>query len=275
MDKIPVSVLITTKNEEVNMPRCLSALTDFAEIVVIDSNSNDRTCAIARDYGARVVSYTWDGRYPKKRQWCLDHLDLKHDWIFFVDADEEVTPEAVQEIHSLFRNGAPQNAGFFVRGRYVWNGKILNHGMMNNKVVLLDRRRMVFPAIDDLDIEGMGEMEGHYQPVLKNPSDSLGQVICPLLHFAYEDSAHWHARHTRYANWEATMTLRGAWPQDPSWKRDLAKRLLRRSFLRPSIMFLYSYIWKAGFLDGRAGFDFARSRYLYCRMIRKALRIRS
>lgn len=271
MEKIPVSVLVTTKNEENNIGRCLAALQAFAEIVVIDSNSNDQTQTIARAGGAQVVAYTWNGLYPKKRQWCLDHLDLLNDWIFFVDADEVIPEELIQEIRALFDQGTPDKAGFFVRGRYIWNGKMLNHGMVNNKIALLDRRRMFFPVIDDLDIEGMGEMEGHYQPVLKNPSDTLGQITAPLLHFAYEDSSHWHARHMRYARWEAEMTHRKAWPQDPSWNRELAKVLLRRNVLRPYIMFLYSYVWKAGVLDGRAGLKFAYSRYLYCRMIRKLL----
>ena len=101
MADIPVSVIITTKNEEANIARCLAALDRFAEVWVVDSESSDKTCEIAKAHGAKVKTYRWDGRYPKKRQWCLENLALAHDWVFFVDADEVVTPELVDEIAAL------------------------------------------------------------------------------------------------------------------------------------------------------------------------------
>lgn len=266
-NKIPVSVIVTTKNEEKNIERCLAALADFSELVVVDSHSQDRTCAIAAQFGAQVVSFRWDGKYPKKRQWCLDTLALKYDWVFWVDADEVVTPELVEEIRHVFASPV-QDAGFFVRGQYVWRGKLLRHGMMNNKIVLFDRRKMEFPLVDDTDIEGMGEMEGHYQPVLKDgKSGAIGQVKSAMVHFAAEDMNAWEARHQRYAKWEAGMIRKNAWVMDPIIWRESLKVAIRTSFLRPFIMFFYSYVWCFGFLDGQEGFDFALSRYRYCRMI--------
>lgn len=69
---IPVSVVVMTRNEAANLPHCLSALGRFAERFVVDSGSTDGTPAIAEAAGARVVPFRWDGRYPKKKQWCLD-----------------------------------------------------------------------------------------------------------------------------------------------------------------------------------------------------------
>ncbi len=270
MNKIPVSVLITTKNEENNIARCLNALHDFAQIVVIDSYSCDRTCEIARDKGAQIVLYRWDGGYPKKRGWCLEHLDIDHDWVFWVDADEVVTPELLEEIRGVFAS-PPNKCGFFVRGRYIFEGKILRYGLSNNKIALFNRHKMEFPVIDDLGIKAMGEIEGHYQPVLKC-CGSIGSLRSPLLHYAYEDEASWEERHIRYANWEAQMNKRGLWSKDPVIWREILKKRVRNSIFRPYIMFLYSYLVKFGFLDGKQGYKFAISRKNYCHLIIKAFK---
>ena len=274
-DLIPVSVIVTTKNEARNIGRCLDVLSGFAEVIVVDSESTDKTIEIAEKRGARVVIYRWDGRYPKKRQWCLEHVKTLSPWVFFVDADEEVTGALRAELAALFASGAAdKNAGFFVRGRYVWNGRVLKHGMLNNKLCLLHRERMCFPIVDDLDIPGMGEIEGHYQPVMKDDVFGFGldSVREPLLHHAYEDAGRWSERHERYARWEAEMTKRGAWPCDPVPWREAAKRFLRRSRFRGGVMFVYSYFFRLGVLDGAAGLSFALSRARYAREVVRVLK---
>ena len=265
---IPVSVIITTYNEGQNLARCLCALKDFDEVIVVDSNSTDNTKEIAIAHGARVENFMWNGEYPKKRQYCLDNIKTKHDYIFFVDGDEEVTPELIDEIQALdFKT-----AGYFVKGKYIWRGKKLNHGLQNNKLVLFDRSKIEFPIIDDLDIDGMGEMEGHYQPVLKAEYvDRIESLSTPLLHFAYEDADGWLARHARYAKWEAEMITRNAYPRDPVFWREKLKVLFRNMPLRGLVAFSHSYLWKRGFLDGRAGYEFARSRAHYYNLVSNSL----
>lgn len=266
---IPVTVIITTRNEESNIARCLNALISFDEVIVVDSNSSDETCEIASDMGARIEGFVWDGSYPKKRQWCLDHIETKHDTIFFVDADEVVTLELINEIKSVI--GAPC-AGYFVKGRYIWNGKPLKYGLQNNKLVLFDRNKIEFPVVDDLDIAGMGEVEGHYQPVLKKEcaGELLGQLTEPLQHYA--DNDNWQERHKRYAHWEAEMINRNAYPKDPSSMREFLKYMFRPMPFRSLIAFAHSYILKGGIFDGRAGYDFAKSRYTYYKMVSGALK---
>lgn len=263
--KIPVTVLVLTRNNAPDMKRCLEALRGFDEIVVVDSHSTDETAAIARKAGARVENFTWNGGYPKKRQWCLDNFSFRNDWVFSVDADEVVTPELVAEIAAL-----PFDcAGYFVRGLYVMDGKILRHGLSNNKIALLDRRRMEFPVINDSGVPGMGEIEGHYQPVLKRGcgGGKIGRLRAPLLHYAHDDPAAWEARHRRYAAWEQGMNARNAWPADPVPWRQALKKMFRAAPARPAIAFLYCYFFKFGFLDGAAGFRLAAGRYRYYRMI--------
>ena len=70
-DPIPVAVAGPVKNEEANLAKCLERLDRFAEVVVIDSDSRDATKDIARSFGAKVINFEWDGRYPKKRNWML------------------------------------------------------------------------------------------------------------------------------------------------------------------------------------------------------------
>lgn len=258
---IPVSVLVMTKNEAGRIRRCLGALEGFSEVVVVDSNSTDETAANAREMGARVVNFTWNGKYPKKFQWSLDNLRLKHEWILFVDADEEVTQALKNEIAALFAKG-PEHNGYFVRGRYVWQGKILAHGLHNNKLVLFDRRQIAFPEVNDLGLPGIGEIEGHYQPTLKSKG-SLGQIKAPMLHHACENIEAWRRRHEGYAAWEAGMNARKAWPDD----RRLVKKIFHALPFRGDVAFLHSYILKKGFLDGREGLDFALSRRAYYRMV--------
>ena len=256
-----VSVIVVTKNEEKVIERCLAALKDFSEIIVVDSHSDDRTCELARAQGARVEDFKWNGYYPKKRQWCLDTLTLQNEWVFFVDADEVVTPELVAEIAALDYS----TAGYFIKGRYVMDGQALRYGLLNNKLALIDRRKIEFPVINDIGLHGMGEIEGHYQPVLKTEfqNEDIGQLNAPLLHYAYESREAWAERHERYARWESGMNARKAWPRDPvAWRRVL-KAMFRALPGRGVIAFFHCFFMRLGFMDGRRGWRFAADRYLY------------
>ncbi len=264
MPNLGISVVVCTKTEAPNIARCLESLRDFDDVVVVDSGSTDNTPEIAQGMGVRVEQFKWDGKYPKKRQWCLDNLSLKHDWVFFVDADEVVTPAVIGQLRHM--NYA--YAGYFVRGQYVFEDKLLEHGLQNNKLALLHRHKVEFPVVDDLDIFGMGEIEGHYQPCLKPGYENLevGQIDAALHHYAYENPVAWKTRHERYARWEADMDLKGAWPPDCRF----SKRLFRSLPAKPLMAFLHSYIFKRGFKDGEAGFKFAMSRMRYYRMVGRA-----
>jgi glycosyltransferase involved in cell wall biosynthesis len=270
--KIPVTALVVTRNEEPRLATALAALQPFEQIIVADSHSTDNTTVIARNMGAEVIDFDWNGQYPKKRQWCLDHLSFRHDWVFMVDADEIVTPELCAEIQqSLERDKARNIAGYFVRGQYARNGKVLHFGMKNNKLALFDRHKFMYPVVDDLDIDGMGEIEGHYQPVLREPyhGAGIGALRCALIHDAYgcDNGASWMARHKKYAHWAAMMDRRDAWPQEPYKKRRMLKAMFHALPLQPLAAFIHSYVLKFGALDGVQGFLFARDRYLYYKMI--------
>jgi len=266
------SVVIVTRNEAARLPRCLAALAAFPHIVVVDSESNDDTASLARAHGAELVSFHWNGQYPKKRQWCLEQLALPGNWVLFIDADEIMTPALSREIRALFSAATgPRCEGYFIAGRYVHGGRALRFGLRNHKLALLDRRCWRFPEVDDLDLPGMGEIEGHYQPVAVRPNKArIGRLGAALLHEAGSDGPDWLARHQGYASWEAGMNARKAWPRDPVWWRQALKTLCRAMPGRATASFLHCYVLKAGFLDGKAGWQFARCRAGYYRMIGKA-----
>lgn len=271
---LPVSVLIVTKNEERRLPRCLDSLNGaFGETIVTDSESADRTREIALARGAVYVPFRWNGQLPKKRQWCLENIPLRHEWVFFLDADEEATPGFIAALSGIDWARA-QEAGFFVPARYVMQGRALKGGLRNNKLCLFHRARMAFPPVDDRAIPGMGEMEGHYQPVTKAgfAACAIGQIKAPLLHHAFDGGfdkgSAWAARHERYAAWEAGMDEAGLWPQDPVRSRRILKAFFKALPCRAEIAFLHSYVLKAGFRDGLPGIALAQSRWRYYRMIR-------
>ncbi len=267
--KIPVSVIIVTKNEARRIETCLRALSSFDEVIVVDSCSDDDTAEKAGKSGVKVVDFQWNGAYPKKRQYCLETLSTKHDFIFFLDADELVTPALAREIAAAFER-KKTCAGYFVSGQYRFENRLLRFGLRNKKLCLFDKRKFYFPVIDDLEIaEGMGEIEGHYQPLLKPEyaHEKIGVFKSPLIHDAYDDAARWEERHERYARWEAAMNARGLWPQETNRARALMKALFRMLPCRGVAAFLHCYVLKLGFLDGGAGLRFALSRRRYYRKI--------
>lgn len=244
--KIPVTAIVATLNEEKNLARCLSSLEQFDEIIVLDSNSTDKTQEIARSFGAMYIPFTWNGQYPKKRQWALDNLSLKHDRVFFIDADEEATAELCKEIALLDWAAS----GYFVRGLYVVEGKVLRHGIHNKKLCLFDRWKIAFPVVNDLGVEGMGEIEGHYQPVLKSDlREKLPVLRNAVLHHALDDSDRYTRRHNGYTLWQKGMDERKAHPEDPVKWRQFSKALYRRLPFKGAIFFLYYYVARLGFLE--------------------------
>jgi glycosyltransferase involved in cell wall biosynthesis len=95
---LSVTVVIPVKNEAANLPECLSRLENFGHAIVVDSGSTDATIQIAKDAGAEVLHFEWDGRFPKKRNWVLRHYEFKTEWVLFLDADEFITPRFVEEL---------------------------------------------------------------------------------------------------------------------------------------------------------------------------------
>ncbi len=109
--KIPVSVLIPAKDEELNLPACLASITRADEVFLVDSQSSDRTVEIALNSGAKIVQFYFNNRWPKKKNWSLDNLPFRNEWVLIVDCDERITPELWDEIAQVIQN-SPQSLLF-------------------------------------------------------------------------------------------------------------------------------------------------------------------
>jgi glycosyltransferase involved in cell wall biosynthesis len=264
--KVPVTVLVPTLNEERNIAACLDHLTWADDVVVVDSNSRDRTQEIARSYGARVVPFTWNGQWPKKRNWALRNADLKHEWILIVDADEHIVPELAAEIGEAVKSN--QYVGYYINRRFIFFGKWIRHcGYYPSwNLRLIKRGHGEYENLTDVGDTGSGDNEVHEHVVADGP---VGRLKHDMLHYAYPDINTWVEKHNRYSNWEAIVQhkhARGeARTESVATNADLSRRRKLKEFsrglpFRPTLRFLYSYIWKRGFLDGYAGL-------LFCRLI--------
>lgn len=254
MNKIPISVLVQTKNEERGITRCLAALGDFDEVIVVDSNSTDHTVRLAEETGARVVNFTWNGSFPQKKQWQLEHVETRHDWVLMLDADEYPTPELVSELAAISNDPAEDRVAFDLPIAYYFAGRRLEHGHRVVKRSFLLRGRNAFRNIDLLHLPGMGEVEAHYQP---RPSGPVGRTSGLLVHRDADPVRTWFDRHNRYSDWEAYLRIHAETRSEVRESKSRQGRLFDSMPNKPLVFFLYSYVLRRGFLDGRAGFDYA------------------
>ena len=258
-DRVPVSVLIPVRNEAENLRRCLPALTWADEVFVVDSQSTDDTAQVAADHGAAVVQFHFNGRYPKKKNWALENLPFRNEWVLIVDADEVVTPELAREIAG--RVEEDEADGYYLNSRYYFLGRHIRHcGYSECWNLRLFRHRLGrYEKMPDDTGGRCGDNEAHEHVELAARTLRLAHE---LEHHAYPTVAAWVEKHNRYAIWEASQYDRFRDEPIPAtigpgqrFRRRLRKIALRLP-MRPIIRFLYSYIFRLGFLDGRPGLIF-------------------
>ncbi|HEY0513851.1 MAG TPA: glycosyltransferase family 2 protein [Thermoanaerobaculia bacterium] len=259
---IPLSVIVTTRNEEANVERCLRSVHGFADqIFVLDSESADRTVEIAQGYAeVHTLAYDHSRIIPWIFQWGLDNLPLRNDWVLILEADQAVTPALQAELAALLaRPDAVREDGFYIRRRQIFRGRPLRFGGYGGKVLLKLFRR----SRSELD-----PVEQDTRVYVRGP---LGRLRAPLEEWNLkEDSIQFYLqKHLRYAEafareelerrrrglpWKATPRLFGTPDERILWLKDRYYRM--PLFLRPMLYFLYRYFFLLGILDGRTGFVF-------------------
>ncbi|MDD1422855.1 glycosyltransferase family 2 protein [Dolichospermum sp. ST_sed1] len=267
-DSIPISAVVLAHNEADNLPRCLRALGACAEVVVVDDGSTDGSPRIASECGARVVVHPFVS-FADQRNWAMDFAGLKQDWVLHLDADEVMTPAALEEIRRRLPAMATASAGFLAR-KVMLEEKWLRYSADYPVYVprLLHRRG------------GRYVRRGHGDVLAAPPAASVF-LEEPLLHYNFSKGwPEWRARHLRYAEAEAARIRSGA--AQVSFRALIsADRLARRAAWRalsyrlpgrPVLRFLYAYVFRLGFLDGWPGLRFCLAMAEYETMINAALR---
>jgi len=266
---LPVTVIVAARNEARNLPRCLDSLRCVGEVYVIDSQSTDETVEIAQQRGAKVVQFHYEGGWPKKRQWAMESLPSKYDWIFLVDADEALTPELSEEIRVALAN--PQYDGYYIALRMFFLGRELRHsGASFYKLSLFRRGKGRFECrLKDQD-RSMADMEVHEHIVLdgNGHAPTTARLRNALLHHNVESLSHYIRKHDEYSNWESRVWLEGERNSMDIAPSFFGSQAQRRRWLRkklfaipgsPMLFFLYKYVFCLGFLDGVPGL-------IYCGM---------
>lgn len=257
-----VSVLILARDEECDLPRCLAALEDFGELLVIDSGSTDRTREIARAAGARVLENPFRS-FGEQRNWALDHSGLTTDWVLFLDADEVATPAFKEAVRRAIRSADASIGGFYCCWKTMLGERWLRRSDSFPKwqFRLLRRGRARF--VDSGHGQKEGEIDG-----------ALGYIREPYLHYAFSKGWEaWWAKHEKYAAHEARdRAARGvAWgdllARDPSRRNRALKPLASKLPGWPLVRFLHMYVLKGGFLEGREAFVYSRNIARYEAMI--------
>jgi glycosyltransferase involved in cell wall biosynthesis len=263
-----ISVLIFTKNEERDLPGCLGSARWSNDIHVCDSGSTDGTVAIAYRAGASVVlnpvqtgEGIFGGNEAQHKNWALSHIPFRHEWVLHLDADERVTPELARSIQQAVPNPG-DNVAFRMRRRDFWGNSWLKHVQASNSYPRLFRpekmryERLINPvSIADGPV---GELHGY----LDHHPFSKGLT-------------HWLNRHNSYSSLEAQQIL-GNRAANPKFslkqaffgktfeeRRSCQKQLFYKLPGRPLVKFFFLYAAKRGFLDGRAGFQYALLQSFY------------
>lgn len=265
--KIPVSVLIPIKNEAANLRRSLASVSWAGEIIVVDSQSSDGSADIAEKHGAQVVQFQFNGTWPKKKNWALEHLSFKHEWVFILDADEVMPPEAEAEIRAVTTDPNTTADGYWINRRFMFMGKWLKHAYYPNWNLRLFKHRLGrYEKLTDSDTAS-GDNEVHEHVVV---SGRTGHLRCEMDHYAFPSVDVFVEKHNRYSNWEARVALDRSLKESSQSLQDKEVGLRRRlkSFsqglpCRPLLRFLYVYLWQWGFLDGMEGYHFARLHAMY------------
>jgi glycosyltransferase involved in cell wall biosynthesis len=227
-----ITATVITFNEEQNLAAALESLSWADEIIVVDSESADRTVEIARGFTNRIFIRPWPG-YSAQKNFAAEQSS--HDWIFSLDADERVSKELAADIQNLIARPELDAAAFKMSRLTFYLGRWIRHSgwRPDYKVRLYDRKR--------------ASWRGDYVHETLSVDGKIDRLTGDILHFTVRDASEHHLRMDRYTTLAAAQAFsRG--------KRASILSLL----VSPTFVFLRSFIFRLGFLDGVPGLAIAR-----------------
>jgi len=273
---VPVSVLVPVKNEQANIVECVRRLRWAEQVTVIDSQSQDDTIALSQAMGAEVFQFYFSKEgWPKKRNWALEHVPWRSEWVLIIDADEHVTPELAREIERVARgeftpiskDKAGSGDAYWINRKLIFMDKWIKgcgyYPAWN--IRLLRHRRCRYERIGTLGDTSSGDNEVHEHVVVQ--TGEAGYLRHDMLHYAYPTLTSWIEKHNRYTSWEAYTMLDGHSGEikpsifgSPIQRRRWIKQFSRKLPFRPTLRFFYGYILQRGIFDGYPG-------YVLCRLM--------
>jgi glycosyltransferase involved in cell wall biosynthesis len=258
--KLPITLIVLSYNEEIHMERCLSRIAPWVErIVVIDSFSTDATVALAQSHGAEVLQHPFKNHADQFR-WGLEAAAPTTEWVMRIDCDEYFEESVATALAALLPTLPPDVTGVNVRRKFIFREKWIRHGRYYPVVLLRLWRQGAAEMEQRWMDEHMTLVRGH--SVLLEGGDLVDHNLAGI------DA--WTAKHNRYA----TLTMVDAINREhPLFEEDrrveagggaaARNRFLKNSvygraplYLRAVLLFLYRYVLRLGFLDGRIGFVF-------------------
>ncbi|MDP3052540.1 MAG: glycosyltransferase family 2 protein [bacterium] len=239
--KLPISVIILTYNEELNLENCLKSIAGWAsEIIIVDSFSSDKTLEIAKKYTLNIVKHSFVNQ-AEQFNWALDNLKIKNDWILRLDADEYLTEELKAEITEKLKNESDNINGYCIKRRVYFMGRWIKHGgyyptwilrLFKNGKARSEEREM-----DEHIILSAGQ---------------AGKLENDFIDDNKKDLTWWIEKHNNYSSREAKEAIKENYG-------DKKKRVFYYNlplFCRPFLYFVYRYFFLLGFLDGKEGMIF-------------------
>ncbi|GAA5118385.1 glycosyltransferase family 2 protein [Luteolibacter yonseiensis] len=262
MSPLDLTIAIPVRNEERNLPGCLDAIGKglASRVVILDSGSTDATRQIGLDWGAEVIDFKWNGRFPKKRNWYLRNHRPTTRWVLFLDADEYLTESFKAELPSALEDVG--KTGYWLSYSIYFLGRELKAGYPLRKLALFQTGAGEYEKIDESQWSQL-DMEVHEHPVL---TGKIGVIPAKIDHQDFRGVNHYVAKHNEYSSWEAHRFLmtandpevRAAW----TWKQKIKYRLIRSPLIGP-IYFIGSFVVMGGFRDGGRGMAFAILKMAY------------
>jgi glycosyltransferase involved in cell wall biosynthesis len=251
-----VSAMIFTLNEAIHLPSCLASLSWCDDVVVVDSFSSDATEEICARARVRFVQHAFAG-FGAQRNWALDNVDVKHDWILILDADERVPSELAREMNQLALENRDDVGAYRLKRRFYMWGRWLKYSSLYPTWVVrfVHKKRVRFAN------RGHAETQTVQGETLDLQNDLIDENLKGI--------DEWFERQNRYSRKEAEYELAGneasgrLLSADPLERRAAIKRITRNLPFRGLAYFLYAYVLRRGFLDGRDGLMFCRMRALY------------
>lgn len=273
MNKLDLTTIILTYNEEIHIRRCLENVCQFSrKVYVIDSPSTDNTTVICKEFPeVEVVVHKYPGNQAEQFNWALDNCEIDTEWILRLDADEYCTSELIEEMRKklpVIEKGV--NAVVLPLGR-AFMGRVLKHGIVNGvKMIRLFRYGKARYEQRLMD-EHLKVLEGN---TVAFEHKFIDDNRIPLAQFV--------AKHNNYSSREAAVLLdaeyglsefstdvdNAEYAADVAAKRaQKAKYAKMRLFWRSFAYFIYRYFFKMGFLDGKEGFCWDFFQGLWYRML--------